>query len=176
LAAVLARKGGVLVVDEAFADLEGPGVSVAPLLPCPGLVVLRSFGKTYGLAGVRLGFLLAAPEVGARVRGALGPWAVSGPALAVGARALGDVAWLEAAAVRLAGDGARLELLLAGAGLRAVGGTRLFRLFEAEDAGAVCDRLGRRGILVRCFGGALRWVRFGLPIGPEGWTRLQAAL
>jgi cobalamin biosynthetic protein CobC len=130
LATELARKGGVLVVDEAFADLEGTGVSVAPLLPHPGLVVLRSFGKTYGLAGVRLGFLLASPALAGRVRMALGPWAVSGPAVAVGTRALGDLAWREQAAARLAADAARLDGVLRAAGLRPVGGTRLFRLFE----------------------------------------------
>ncbi|HJS87564.1 MAG TPA: aminotransferase class I/II-fold pyridoxal phosphate-dependent enzyme, partial [Acetobacteraceae bacterium] len=94
LADHLAARGGLLVIDEAFADLEGDTPSLAPVLPHPALVILRSFGKTYGLAGLRLGFALAAPERAAAIREALGPWAVSGPAIAIGKRALGDAAWL----------------------------------------------------------------------------------
>ena len=96
LADQLRAGGGLLVVDEAFADLEDVGLSLAGALPHPAVIVLRSFGKTYGLAGVRLGFALAAPQRAMRVREALGPWAVSGPAIAVGCMALADRGWLEA--------------------------------------------------------------------------------
>lgn len=173
LAAALACKGGGLVVDEAFADLEG--LSVAPLLPLPGLVVLRSFGKTYGLAGVRLGFLLADAAFAARVRGALGPWAVSGPAIAVGCAALGDDGWRGASAARLDGDVARLDALLMGNGLSLVGGTRLFRLFAASNATSVHAHLGAHGILVRDFAEHPAWLRFGFP-APAQWDRLAAAM
>ena len=98
LAGHLAPRAGLLVVDEAFADLQGSGVSVAPLLPRPGLVVLRSFGKAYGLAGLRLGFALASPDLAGAIRDALGPWAVSGPALHVARQALADPAWKAATA------------------------------------------------------------------------------
>ncbi len=176
LAATLARRGGVLVVDEAFADLEGDGLSVAPSLPCPGLVVLRSFGKAYGLAGIRLGFLLADPGLTARVRTCLGPWAVSGPALRGGLAALADGAWRAQAAARLAADGARLNGMLAQAGLPVVGGTRLFRLVESRAAQDWHGRLARAGILVRRFAARPEWLRFGVP-GDEGaWARLEECL
>jgi cobalamin biosynthetic protein CobC len=173
LADQLAR-GGLLVVDEAFADLEG--VSVAPQLPHPALVVLRSFGKTFGLAGLRLGFALASPDRAAAIRSALGPWAVSGPAIAIGCRALADAAWLAEARARLARDAAALDACLIAAGLRIVGGTRLFRLAATPDAAAIYHRLGRAGILVRRFGAHPGWLRFGLPGDATALARLAAAL
>ncbi len=175
LADRLAARGGLLVVDEAFADLEPEGFSLAPFLPHAAIVILRSFGKTYGLAGLRLGFALATPDRAAQIRAALGPWAVSGPALAVGTQALADRAWLEAARRRLGADTERLDRLLREAGLRVIGGTHLFRLAETLSAAAVFDRLGRAGILVRQFDRPDR-LRFGLPGSEEEWTRLRAAL
>ncbi|MFZ6761976.1 threonine-phosphate decarboxylase CobD [Pseudoroseomonas sp. WGS1072] len=176
LADRMAERGGLLVVDEAFADLEpGEAEPAAALLPHPALILLRSFGKSYGLAGLRLGFALAAPERAMAIRAALGPWAVSGPALAIGRAALPDAAWRLAAAARLAGDAARLDGLLEDAGLRVVGGTRLFRLARGE-AGAWHARLGRAGILTRAFAARPDWLRFGLPGDEAGWARLEAAL
>jgi cobalamin biosynthetic protein CobC len=177
LAGRLAAEGGLLVVDEAFADLEDPRLTVAPALPCAGLVVLRSFGKTYGLAGVRLGFLLADVAFAARVRAALGPWAVSGPALRVGTAALADSAWREVAAAWLRRDSARLDALLERAGLRVVGGTCLFRLAETPQAGAWHERLGAAGLLVRHFSERPHWLRLGVPPPAEAaWRRLEACL
>ena len=170
---LLARVGrGLLVVDEAFADFASAD-SLAPHLPLPGVIVLRSFGKAYGLAGVRLGFALAEPGLAAMIRTTLGPWAVSGPALHVGTQALQDPAWLRDAGARLHRDGARLDALLAGAGLHVLGGTALFRLADGDPAWA--DRLGRAGILVRRFAEAPGRLRFGIP-GPADWDRLVGAL
>ena len=173
LADRMAAHGRLLLVDEAFADLEDPGIAGA--LPHPGLIVLRSFGKTYGLAGLRLGFALAAPERAAAIRSALGPWAVSGPALAIGARALANGDWLAATAARLAAECRDLDALLAAAGLRVVGGTKLFRLAEG-DAPEMFHRLGEAGIFVRRFTEHPRWLRFGLPGTPDAWARLRLAL
>ena len=97
LAKQQAARNGLLIVDEAFADFEATD-SLAPHLPLPGVIVLRSFGKAYGLAGLRLGFALASPGRAALIRTALGPWAVSGPALHIGAMALQDTAWHNEAA------------------------------------------------------------------------------
>jgi cobalamin biosynthetic protein CobC len=176
LADRVASRHGVLVVDEAFADLAGDGASVADALPHPALIVLRSFGKTYGLAGLRLGFALAAPQRAALIRAALGPWAVSGPAIAIGCRALLDRAWLAATASRLREAADLLDTELARAGLRVLGGTSLFRLVEADDADAVFARLGRAGIFVRRFAGHPTWLRFGQPADARAWQRLRAAL
>jgi cobalamin biosynthesis protein CobC len=168
--------GGLLVVDEAFADLEDDGLSLAGALPHPAIIVLRSFGKTYGLAGVRLGFALAAPDRVMRIRDALGPWAVSGPAIAVGCVALADRGWLEATKARLERDRSRLDAMLALAGLHVIGGTHLFRLGESPSAAAVFQRLGHAGILVRRFAAQPAWLRVGLPGTPDAWQRLEAAI
>jgi cobalamin biosynthetic protein CobC len=162
MAEFMARKDGVLVVDEAFADLE-PGVSIADHAGHPGLIILRSFGKWSGLAGLRLGCVLARPDWVAEWRGGLGPWAVSGPALAAGLQALPDKAWREAASARLARDGARLDAAFVSKAMRVVGGTRLFRLYESETAQALWQTLGEHGVLTRRFGYAPNWLRLGLP-------------
>jgi cobalamin biosynthetic protein CobC len=175
LANRMAERGGLLVVDEAFADLEPEPLSAAGYLPHPALLILRSFGKSYGLAGLRLGFALAAPDRAAAIRAALGPWAVSGPAIAAGRAALSDAAWRAAAAARLARDAARLDAALGAAGLAVRGGTLLFRLAEGAAA-AWHDSLGRAGILTRPFAAQPRWLRFGLPGDAAGWKRLEMAL
>ena len=175
LAKQQAARNGLLIVDEAFADFEATD-SLAPHLPLPGVIVLRSFGKAYGLAGLRLGFALASPGRAALIRTALGPWAVSGPALHIGAMALQDTAWHNAAAARLRADAAALDRLLARAGLHVLGGTVLFRLAEAADAAGWARRLGRAGILVRSFADAPARLRFGIPGDPAAWNRLAAAL
>ena len=136
--------------------------------------MLRSFGKTYGLAGVRLGFALASPALACRLREALGPWAVSGPAVHAGLCALPDTAWRAETAQRLTGDAARLDRLMADAGGSLVGGTRLFRLYHHPAGRELAGCLGRAGILVRRFSGQPHALRFGLP-DSLGWNRLAAA-
>lgn len=173
LAAQCGARGGLLVVDEAFADFT-PETSVLPDLP-PDTVVLRSFGKTYGLAGLRLGFAIGAPDPMAKLKAALGPWSVAGPALHVGAQALADSGWLARAGEERARDAARLDALLAAHG-RIVGGTSLFRLLETSAAAVLFACLGRHGIYVRRFQNAPDRLRFGLPGDAAGWVRLQAAL
>lgn len=173
LAARCRDRDGILVVDEAFADFT-PEISIVPALP-PATIVLRSFGKTYGLAGLRVGFAISAPGLVQALRGALGPWAVAGPALRVAATALADAGWLEAAMTARRADAARLDELLSPRG-RIVGGTDLFRLLEADDAAPLFDRLGSAGIYVRRFQNAPNRLRFGLPPDEQAWARLKAAL
>ncbi len=173
LAARCTACGGLLVVDEAFADFT-PEASIVPDLP-DGTVVLRSFGKTYGLAGLRLGFAIGAPEPMARLKAALGPWSVAGPALHVGAMALADAGWLAQTGAQRARDAARLDALLAPHG-RLVGGTALFRLLETPKAAALFARFGRNGIYVRRFQNAPDRLRFGLPGDEAEWSRLRTAL
>lgn len=173
LAGRCAARGGLLIVDEAFADFT-PATSIIPELP-RGAIVLRSFGKTYGLAGLRLGFAVAAAELVTRLQAALGPWSVAGPALHVGTLALADRDWLARAAAERRRDAARLDALLAPHG-RVVGGTGLFRLLETPAAPALFARLGRSGVYVRRFQRAPDRLRFGLPGDEAAWSRLQAAL
>lgn len=163
-----------LVVDRSFADLA-PAESIAGDAAACGAIVLRSFGKTFGLAGVRLGFVIAPLDLSARLREGFGPWPVSGPAIALGARALGDRDWLMATRDRLEHDIARLDTLLRVAGFDIVGGTPLFRLAAQDRAPAIADRLGRAGVHVRRFPEHPRWLRFGIP-ADGAWARLEAAL
>jgi len=165
----------LLVVDEAFIDLLPTEASLAGDLP-DNAIVLRSFGKTYGLAGVRLGFAIAPAPLAQRLREDLGPWAVSGPALSIGATALADDAWLHETATRLAGDVRKLDALLASAGFAILGGTPLFRLASHPEAREKVEDLARQGIHVRAFADRPTCLRFGLPGGDEEFRRLSAAL
>ena len=171
----LARRVGLLVVDEAFADVV-PTVWSLATTPPPNALVLRSFGKFFGLAGLRLGFVVAVPGRAATLRAALGPWAVSGPALAVGTIALADDGWAVSTRTRLARDAARLDALLEGAGATVLGGTTLFRLAAFDDAAWWFDALACAGLLTRPFAERPRWLRFGLPATEMGWQRLRHAL
>ncbi len=173
LAARCSACGGMLVVDEAFCDFT-PEASLVRALP-PATIVLRSFGKTYGLAGVRLGFAIGEADLVSALRDAMGPWAVAGPALAIGAIGLADADWLRRQATARAADAARLDTMLAPLG-EIVGGTALFRLLATPAAPALFAHLGACGIYVRRFQQAPTRLRFGLPGDAQGWARLEAAL
>lgn len=175
LAKAQGARGGWLVVDEAFADVA-PEVSVCGRAGDDGLVVLRSPGKFYGLAGLRLGFAIAAESVAERLSANLGPWAVAGPALVVGTRALADLPWRDATRRWLAAQAKALDAELNAAGLTVAGGTDLFRLVDTPKAGALFDRLARAGVLTRPFSYAARWLRLGLPGDAAGLERLREIL
>ncbi len=175
LAARLRRRDGLLIVDEAFADLYPAEASLAADLP-PATVVLRSFGKVYGLAGVRLGFAICEHSIAQRLGEALGPWAVSGPALVIGTAALADGTWLDQTRTRLAADCERLDSLLRNARCTVIGGTPLFRLITTAYAPELAERLARSGIHVRRFPAHPSWLRFGLPGHEADWQRLAQAL
>ena len=170
------RAGGLLVVDEAFADVASPDASLASEVARGNIVVLRSFGKFFGLAGLRLGFALVAPATARALRSWLGPWAISGPAIAIGEAALDDTPWAQATRATLRRDAQRLEEMLAQAGLEIVGGTSLFLLARTPAASGLYHHLGRAGIFVRRFTEQADWLRFGLPGNEDAWNRLRTAL
>lgn len=174
LAAVMQAKGGMLVVDEAFSDVS-EAKSVADIVDNGGLLVLRSFGKFYGMAGLRLGFAISHPDVVKRIEERLGPWAVSGPALYVASEALADGWWQVMMRRRLEDDAARLDNLLVGAGMTVFGGTSLFRLVRDPRAQVLHRHLGNNGILARRFDERPDDLRIGLP-GKDEWFRLEEAL
>jgi cobalamin biosynthetic protein CobC len=176
LAGRLRRRDGLLVVDEAFMEVAPEDASLGDAVGCGNLVVLRSFGKFYGLPGLRLSFALAAPEIAGRLAAALGPWPVSGAAPVIGAEALSDGAWRKATRASLEAAARRLDALLADAGLDIVGGTNLFRLVWTREAERIFRRLGERGVLVRRFELQPEWLRIGLPGSEAEWQRLAAAL
>lgn len=171
----MSQRGDLLIVDESFMDFT-PERSVACFTNNQAIIVLRSFGKTYGLPGARLGFALCSRSRAAMLRAALGPWAVSGPALAIGARALADDAWRAGAAQASANDAARLDALLAQAGFQIAGGATLFRLAAHPAAARWFARLAARGVLTRAFAEKPDWLRFGLPGNDDAWSRLAEAL
>ena len=165
----------VTIIDESFCD-TCPDASLIARANEPGVVVLKSFGKFWGLAGLRLGAMIVTPDLCARMTEALGPWAVSGPALEIGARALEDRAWAETTRRRLARDASRLDAMMASRGAELVGGTTLFRTYAVEDAKAFQTRLARSQVWVRIFPYSATWVRLGLPGGEDDWRRLWDAL
>jgi cobalamin biosynthetic protein CobC len=170
------RRGGLLVVDEAFMDVGPADTSLAGEVGRGGLVVLRSFGKFFGLAGLRLGFALASPSIVERLDAVLGPWPVAGPAIAIGDIALADIKWAQATRASLAAVARQLDELLTAAGLEVVGGTSLYRLVQTPAATDMFHHLGRAGIFVRRFAEQPTWLRFGLPHRDDAWRRLRAAL
>ena len=176
LAKRLATRGGLLVVDEAFMDVGPRDASLAGEVGRNAIVVLRSSGKFFGLAGIRLGFALAPPQLARRLSAKLGPWAVSGPALAIGTTALADRAWIEEARNRLMVAADRLNAILLSTGIEIVGGTALFQLARTPAAYDLFHHLGRAGILVRSFPEHSSWLRFGLPGTEADWARLQMAM
>ncbi len=173
-AAHLGARGGWLVVDEAFGDTD-PGLSVAAHAAQPGLIVLRSVGKFFGLAGLRLGFVGADAATLRALADLLGPWAVSGPAQAVALHALRDGAWQQATFDRLQASGRRMRELLAAHGIRATG-TPLFHWWAEAQPEAFHTFMARRGIWCRLFSEAGRGIRIGLPASEPEWQRLTTAL
>lgn len=174
LAAALARKDGLLVVDEAFADLD-PAPSVAAHSG-GDMIALRSFGKFFGLPGVRLGFAVTDAGTAAAIGAALGPWPVSSLAADIGTAALADTDWQGATRHWLARASARLDAILTAAGIGIVGGTDLYRLAETDAASELHAKLGRAGIYTRPFPDQARWLRFGLPGPDTHWNRLEQAI
>lgn len=172
--AQLAARGGWLIVDEAYADVLG-GVSMAGDAGAPGLIVLCSMGKFFGLAGMRMGFAFGPGKILDRMREELGPWAVSGPARHVAGIALRDRGWQQASRERLRAAAHRLGGMLAACGLEPAASTLLFHWVPHPDARAVQDQLARRGILVRAFDRPDA-LRIGLPAAERDWQRLQDAL
>lgn len=171
----LRTRVGMLIVDESFAD-PVPELSVAAQAGQDGLVVLRSFGKFYGLAGVRLGFAIGDGPTIASLSTMAGPWPVAGPTLEIGTAALADVDWAQATTQRLAQEGPRMDDLAQGAGWHLVGGTHLFRLYDTPDAAAAQERLAAHRIWSRIFPWSPRLIRLGLPGMGTEWQRLATAL
>ncbi|MEF2550776.1 threonine-phosphate decarboxylase CobD [Aurantimonas sp. A2-1-M11] len=170
-----AASGGLLIVDEAFADVA-PSRSLASATGRDGLLVYRSFGKFFGLAGLRLGFALTAPALATRLAERLGTWAVSGPALAVGATLLGDASVVDQIRTDILRQHELLRTALDGAGLPLVGGTALFTTVSHPSAHALFAALCRRQILVRPFTAPREWLRFGNPADAQQARRLETAL
>jgi len=170
----LAARGGWLVVDEAFGDTARHN-SVAAYSGQPGLIVLRSVGKFFGLAGIRLGFVAAHADLLRDLADLLGPWTISGPAQHIALAALADQPWQAATHERLHLEGARLAALLTAHGIASTG-TPLFQWWAEAQPEAFWQHMAERGVWVRLFRTAARGIRLGLPPDEAGWLRLATAL
>lgn len=174
--ALLKGREGWLLVDEAFADVE-PAHSMAKAVgDDQRLVVFRSFGKFFGLAAVRLGFVLAPQDIVSALRERLGAWPLSAAAIAIGTAAYADCDWIAATRSRLPRDAVALDAMLARRGHQPIGACPLFRLIEVPDARALFEQLAQRAILTRPFADQPHWLRIGLPADTEALARLAMAL
>jgi cobalamin biosynthetic protein CobC len=172
----LERTGGWLIVDEAYADAVPQCSLAAEVGDGRRLILLRSFGKFFGLAGVRLGFLVGPRAIMSQARRLIGDWPVSTAAIAFGRAAYRDRVWIaEARAFQQAGA-ARMDALLARQGMKARGQCPLFRLIEGQDGAALFERLARHALLSRPFEENSGWLRLGLPGDESAWARLGRAL
>lgn len=163
------------VIDESFCDVS-PELSLIDQAELPGRLILKSFGKFWGLAGLRLGFVIGDPVLVAAIADQMGPWPVSGPALEIGRIALSDDTWADQTRARLSGDAQRLDNLMAAKGMDVLGGTTLFRLYDTADAKGLRDRLARAHVWSRIFPYSDRWIRLGLPDRDADWAQLEGAL
>ncbi|MDO9526485.1 MAG: threonine-phosphate decarboxylase CobD [Gemmobacter sp.] len=162
------------VIDESFCDVM-PEASLIDHTARRGTIVLKSFGKFWGLAGLRLGFAIGDPDLIAQLDRRLGPWAVSGPAIATATQALRDADWAEATRARLTRDAARLDAAMIACGASVVGGTTLFRLYDTANAERWQRHLASHRIWSRRFPYSERWLRLGLPASTQ-WDRIETAL
>ncbi len=171
----LLSRGGWLIIDEAYADLMLTH-SMSPRGGADGLIILRSFGKFFGLPGLRLGALIAPQPIRDEMAWHLGCWPISGPALDIATRAYADYDWQSRTRTNLSKAAAQLDIILKASGLDVIGGTSLYRFVKVPDADGLFERLARAGIYVRRFGWSPSHLRIGLPPTVEAASRLKAAL
>ena len=166
----------LVIIDESFAD-PNPELTLCALAHHPGVIILKSFGKFWGLAGLRLGFAIGHPDTIETIKARLGPWSVSGPALEIGTRALLDPSWAHETRERLFADANRLDQLVLQSGrVRLVGGSPLFRLYETSNAETAQNAFANKKIWTRRFPYSDTWLRLGLPGSPEAWERVAEAV
>lgn len=171
----LARNVECLVIDESFMDTVEDS-SIAELTEQDNILILRSFGKFFGLAGIRLGFAIGSERYISALKQLNGPWPVSGLAIHIGKTALADRDWVKQSIHRLDKGRDKLDQLCTGVGWNLIGGTSLFRLYEVDNAGAAQERLAESYIWSRIFPWSDTWIRLGLPGLQNEWKRFENAL
>jgi cobalamin biosynthesis protein CobC len=166
----------IVIIDESFVDPK-PELTLSALAHHRGVIILKSFGKFWGLAGLRLGFAIGHPDTLEAIRARVGPWSVSGPALEIGTCALRDQVWAQQTRERLFADADRLDQLVLHSGrAHLVGGSPLFRLYETSNAEAAQNAFANRKIWTRRFPYSDKWLRLGLPGSPDAWERVAEAV
>lgn len=170
----LQQKNGWLIVDEAFMDIT-PENSMATHSQLNGLIVLRSLGKFFGLAGARVGFVLAQSDLLEQLSDMLGPWPVTGPSRHIASKALIDTHWQTKTRQKLISQGQQLQDLLIRYNLNPTGKCALFQWVEHPDFALLAEHFRQQGILVREFKNPAS-LRFGLPANNQQWQRLENAI
>jgi cobalamin biosynthetic protein CobC len=170
----LAARGAWLLLDETFLDVT-PERSLIPRIGMPGLIILRSIGKFFGLAGARAGFVFAWPALLQALKTEIGPWTLAGPTRLAVRLALQDRDWQNTTRARLPHDSARLAALLTQYGLAPEGGSAFFQWLRHADAADIHAQLARQGVLARLFAEPSS-LRFGLPQNEAAWAKLAQAL
>lgn len=172
--AKLSRRGGWLIVDEAFIDSR-PDYSLSPVPNRAGLIILRSIGKFFGLAGIRCGFVIAEPQILQSLRELFGPWTINHPGRYVAAKALTDRDWQQKSIIDLKRQTQRLREVLTENGWSPLGASDCFQWLKTEHAERLHIFLAQQGILTRLFKDPAS-LRFGLPKDDAAWLRLAQAL
>lgn len=170
----LHQHGGWLIVDEAFLDTN-PEQSLSSHPVTEGLIILRSIGKFFGLAGIRCGFVIATEQILKELNEMLGPWTVSHPSRYIATAALLDKDWHSKTKVELNTQAARLAVLLNNQGLSITAQTDLFIWIKISEAQTIHQALAEKGILTRLFIHPLS-LRFGLPKNEFEWRSLEQGL
>ncbi|GHA56185.1 threonine-phosphate decarboxylase [Amylibacter ulvae] len=169
------KNADLIIIDESFCDIC-PSESLVKFATRPNVIILKGLGKFWGLAGLRLGFAIGHPANIQKLRNLIGPWAVSGPAQYIGARALDDTDWITKTRKRLQTDAFRLDKIAIASGLGIIGGTDLFRLYKTNDAVSFQKHLAQNYIWSRIFPYSSEWIRLGLPGQPDHWAQIESAL
>jgi len=165
---------GWLIIDEAFIDAT-PTLSLSHLMPLKGLIILRSIGKFFGLAGIRSGFVLSEPNILNRLAEHLGPWAVSNPSRFITQQALQDSTWQQTTRKNLTTQSLRLRQLLQQYQLPITGSNALFQWIKTQQAPLIHQQLAQQAVFTRLFTQPSS-IRFGLPANELEWTQLETAL
>ena len=170
-----AKNTDLMIIDESFCDVT-PDETLINLTDQNNVIVLKGLGKFWGLAGLRLGFAVAAPELIKKITDRVGPWAISGPAQFIGQAALTDNSWIIKTRSRLREDSLRLDNLMIEYGNKPLGGTDLFRLYEVKNATKIQNTLAKKFIWTRIFPYSSNWLRLGIPGTEAQWAQLINAL
>ena len=175
----MASHQGYLIIDEAFMD-STPEKSILSNCANDNLIVLRSVGKFFGLAGVRCGFVIAPDKILSLLRYHQGPWSVSGPSRWLVKQALMDKIWIEDNKKHLQKASIKLEGLLrkyltANYPQQLIAGTVLFKTLFLDNANLLYEQLAENGVLVRMLDNK-KGLRFGLPANEKQWQRLETVL
>lgn len=173
--AILKDNEAWLVVDEAFVDCT-PDKSMLDRSGEEGLIVLRSIGKFFGLAGIRIGCIFAWTALLEKVNAAMGPWAISHPSREVAIQAFHNINWQRYAIEKCHDQSKKLRDVLIKYFQIKPTGTALFQTVYLDRSEEIFEHLCQHKILVRLLD-CQTGLRFGLPPDrPECWQKLEQAL